>query len=103
MIDDPNIEYEDKPEVDEDGNPIWYMTKLPNIEEFTSYNFKEVPENIPDGYYESVWGTAKTKTTTEQEIKDLMEENTAIVRQVAEYQQEDANCRVLVEPKWQWN
>lgn len=33
----------------------------------------------------------------QQEIKDLMEENTAIVRQVAEYHQEDANCRVLVD------
>ena len=78
MIDDPNIEYEDKQEVDEDGNPIWYMTKLPNIEEFTSYNFNEVPENIPDGYYESVWGTAKTKTTTEQltDPVDVIIENT---------------------------
>ena len=33
----------------------------------------------------------------QQEIKDLMEENTAIVRQMAEYQQEDANCRVLLD------
>jgi molecular chaperone GrpE (heat shock protein) len=33
----------------------------------------------------------------QQEIKDLMEENTAIVRQMAEYQQEDANCRVLMD------
>ena len=33
----------------------------------------------------------------QQEIKDLIEENTAIVRQMAEYQQEDANCRVLLD------
>lgn len=33
----------------------------------------------------------------QQEIKDLMEENAAIVRQVVEYHQEDANCRVLVD------
>ena len=33
----------------------------------------------------------------QQEIRDLMEENTAIVRQMAEYQQEDANCRVLLD------
>lgn len=33
----------------------------------------------------------------QQDIKDLMEENTAIVRQMAEYQQEDANCRVLLD------
>lgn len=32
-----------------------------------------------------------------QEIKELIEENTAIVRQMAEYQQEDANCRVLLD------
>ena len=78
MIDDSSIEYEKRPEVDEEGNPIWYMTKLPNIEEFTSYNFNEVPENIPDGYYESVWGTAKTKTTTEQltDPVDVIIENT---------------------------
>ena len=31
----------------------------------------------------------------QQEINDLIEENTAIVRQMAEYQQEDANCKVL--------
>jgi chorismate mutase len=34
---------------------------------------------------------------TQQEIQDLIEENTAIVRQMAEYQQEDANCRVLLD------
>jgi prefoldin subunit 5 len=33
----------------------------------------------------------------QQEIKDLMEESTAIVRQMAEYQQGDANCRVLLD------
>ena len=33
----------------------------------------------------------------QQEIKDLIEENTAIVRQMTEYQQEDANCRVLLD------
>lgn len=33
----------------------------------------------------------------QQEIKELIEENTAIVRQMAEYQQEDANCRVLLD------
>lgn len=33
----------------------------------------------------------------QQEIKDLVEENTAIVRQMVEYQQEDANCRVLLD------
>lgn len=33
----------------------------------------------------------------QQEIKDFVEENTAIVRQIAEYQQEDANCRVLLD------
>lgn len=32
-----------------------------------------------------------------QEIKELIEENTAIVRQMTEYQQEDANCRVLLD------
>lgn len=32
----------------------------------------------------------------QQDIKELIEENTAIVRQMAEYQQEDANCRVLL-------
>ena len=30
MIDDPNIEHEDKPEYDEDGNQIWYMPVLPS-------------------------------------------------------------------------
>lgn len=33
----------------------------------------------------------------QQEIKELIEENTAIVRQMTEYQQEDANCRVLLD------
>ena len=33
----------------------------------------------------------------QQEIRELIEENTAIVRQMAEYQQEDANCRVLLD------
>ena len=33
----------------------------------------------------------------QQDIKELIEENTAIVRQMAEYQQEDANCRVLLD------
>ena len=32
-----------------------------------------------------------------QEIKELIEENTAIVRQMTEYQQEDANCGVLLD------
>lgn len=31
------------------------------------------------------------------EIKELIEENTAIVKQLSEYQQEDANCRVLLD------
>ena len=62
MIDDPNTEHEDKPEYDEDGNQIWYMPVLPDMDEFTPYNFNNAPENIPDGYYESVWsnGTAST-------------------------------------------
>ena len=66
MIDDPNIEHEDKPEYDEDGNQIWYMPVLPEMDEFTSYNFNDVPENIPDDYYESVWsnGTASTNTAS---------------------------------------
>ena len=33
----------------------------------------------------------------QQEIKELIEENTAIVRQMAELQQEDANCRLLLD------
>lgn len=33
----------------------------------------------------------------QQDIKELIEENTAIVRQMAEYQREDANCRVLLD------
>lgn len=33
----------------------------------------------------------------QQEIKELIEENAAIVRQMAEYQQGDANCRVLLD------
>lgn len=33
----------------------------------------------------------------QQGINDLIEENTAIVRQMAEYQQEDANCKVLLD------
>lgn len=33
----------------------------------------------------------------QQEINDLIEENAAIVRQMAEYQQEDANCKVLLD------
>ena len=33
----------------------------------------------------------------QQEIKDLIEENTAIVGQMAEYLREDANCRVLLD------
>jgi len=33
----------------------------------------------------------------QQEIKDLVEENTAIVRGLTEYQQEDANCRLLLD------
>ena len=36
MIDDPNIEHEDKPEKDEDGNQIWYMPALPEMDEFTA-------------------------------------------------------------------
>ena len=75
MIDDPNIEHEDKPEYDEDGNQIWYMPVLPDMDEFTPYNFNNAPENIPDGYYESVWsnGTASTYTkarTTEEKLTD---------------------------------
>lgn len=62
MIDDPNIEHEDKPEYDEEGNQIWYMPVLPEMDEFTPYNFNDVPENLPEDYYESVWnsGTATT-------------------------------------------
>ena len=75
MIDDPNIEHEDKPEYDEEGNQIWYMPVLPDMDEFTPYNFNNAPENIPDGYYESVWsnGTASTYTkarTTEEKLTD---------------------------------
>lgn len=33
----------------------------------------------------------------QQKIKELIKENTATVRQMAEYQQEDANCRVLLD------
>lgn len=33
----------------------------------------------------------------QQEIKELIEENASIVRQMAEYQQGDANCRVLLD------
>ena len=33
----------------------------------------------------------------QQEIKELIEEKIAIVRQMAEYQQENANCRVLLD------
>ena len=78
MIDDPNIEHEDKPEYDEDGNQIWYMPVLPDMDEFTPYNFNNAPENIPDGYYESVWsnGTASTYTkarTTEEKLTDPVE------------------------------
>ena len=62
MIDDPNTEYEDKPEYDEDGNQIWYMPVLPDMDEFTPYNFNNVPENIPDGYYESVWSNSVPST-----------------------------------------
>ena len=81
MIDDPNIEYEDKPEVDEDGNPIWYMPTLPDMDEFTSYKFNTPVENIPNGYYESVWSTSatsKTRATGEQLANpiDVILENT---------------------------
>ena len=81
MIDDPNIEYEDKPEVDEDGNPIWYMPTLPDMDEFTSYKFNTPVENIPNGYYESVWSTSatsKTRATGEQLANpiDVIMENT---------------------------
>ena len=62
MIDDPNTEYEDRPEYDEDGNQIWYMPVLPDMDEFTPYNFNNVPENIPDGYYESVWSNSVPST-----------------------------------------
>lgn len=34
---------------------------------------------------------------TQEEIKDLIEENTSIVEQLTEYQQEDANCGVLLD------
>ena len=78
MIDDPNIEHEDKPEYDEDGNQIWYMPVLPDMDEFTPYNFNNAPENIPDGYYESVWsnGTASTYAkgrTKEEKLTDPVE------------------------------
>ena len=78
MIDDSNIEHEDKPEYDEDGNQIWYMPVLPDMDEFTPYNFNNAPENIPDGYYESVWsnGTASTYAkgrTTEEKLTDPVE------------------------------
>lgn len=33
----------------------------------------------------------------QQEIAELMKENSAILRQILEYQQEDANCRVLID------
>lgn len=33
----------------------------------------------------------------QQDIKELLDENTAIVRQITEYHQEDANCRVLLD------
>ena len=64
MIDDPNIEYEDKPEYDEEGNLIWYMPKLPKMDEFTEYEFNNVPENIPDNYYETVWSNTSSDTAT---------------------------------------
>ena len=33
----------------------------------------------------------------QQEMSELMEENAAVIRQIFEYQQEDANCRVLID------
>lgn len=84
MIDDSNIEYEDKPEYDEEGNPIWYMPELPKMDEFTEYKFNDVPENIPDNYYETVWSNntpttyAEDKTTQENLTNpiDVIIENT---------------------------
>lgn len=63
MIDDPNIEYEQSPEYDEDGNRIWYMTELDDVDEFTSYNFDTPPETIPDGYYDTVWNNGASVVT----------------------------------------
>ena len=81
MIDDSSIEYEKRPEVDEEGNPIWYMPTLPDMDEFTPYKFDTPVENIPDGYYESVWSasaTSKTRATGEQltDPVDVIIENT---------------------------
>ena len=39
MIDDPNIEHEDRPEYDENGELIWYPPELDIPDEFTPYNF----------------------------------------------------------------
>lgn len=33
----------------------------------------------------------------QQELSELMEENAAVIRQISEYQQEDANCKVLID------
>ena len=58
MIDDPDIEYEDNPEYDEEGNPIWYMTELDDIDEFTPYQFNNGPQDVPEGYDNTVWSNS---------------------------------------------
>jgi len=34
---------------------------------------------------------------TQEEMSELMEENTSVIRQISDYQQKDANCRVLTD------
>lgn len=62
---------------------VSYITKL---EELDGLNIEKEMQDLTEHIQE-----------VQQEIKDLIEENTAIVRQMAEYQQEDANCRVLLD------
>ena len=43
--------------------------------------------------------TVRTEETApkQQELSELMEENSAVVKQISESQQEDANCKVLID------
>ncbi len=98
MIDDPNIEHEDKPEYDEEGNQIWYMPVLPEMDEFTSYNFNDVPENIPEDYYESVWsnGTASTSVTAKAAGEALTDPIDVIIENTdTDYKDEQGQINAL--------
>lgn len=56
------------------------------LEELTGVDVDKQMQELTEGISE-----------LQQELSELMEENAAVIRQISEYQQEDANCKVLID------